>query len=116
MSQTTAEGQAIPVTIEVEIIYADDELCLRIRDDGCGIDPAIVSAGGRPGHWGLAGMRERARSIGAVFRIWGAASAGTETEVRVPAAQAYVDVARSSWSEVRRSLAGRLRRRRRRSS
>jgi signal transduction histidine kinase/ligand-binding sensor domain-containing protein len=85
--------------IEVEIIYGDSELCLRIRDDGCGIDPSILDRGGRPGHWGLAGMRERARSIGAAFRILGAASAGTETEVRVPADQAYVDHVTSNWRD-----------------
>ncbi len=28
---------------------------MRIRDDGCGIDPRMLDAG-REGHWGLAGM------------------------------------------------------------
>jgi signal transduction histidine kinase/ligand-binding sensor domain-containing protein len=96
-------------TIEVEIIYGNDDFCVRIRDDGCGIDPAIISAGGRPGHWGLAGMRERARSIGAVFNIWGGASAGTEMEVRLPAAHAYVNVTKSTWKNALRSLIERSR-------
>jgi nitrate/nitrite-specific signal transduction histidine kinase len=77
---------------------------VRIRDDGCGIDPVIISAGGRPGHWGLAGMRERARSIGAVFNIWAGGSAGTEMEVRLPAARAYVNVKKSIWRRALRSL------------
>ena len=91
-------------TIEVEIIYGNDDFRMRIRDDGCGIDPVIISAGGRPGHWGLAGMRERARSIGAVFNIWAGGSAGTEMEVRLPAARAYVNVKKSIWRRALRSL------------
>ena len=91
-------------TIEIEIIYGDDDFSVRIRDDGCGIDSAIICAGGRPGHWGLAGMRERARSIGAVFNIWGGASAGTEMEVRLPAANAYVNVNKSPWKNSLRAL------------
>jgi len=103
-------------TIEVEIIYGNDDFRVRIRDDGCGIDPAIISAGGRPGHWGLAGMRERARSIGAVFNIWGGASAGTEMEVRLPAARAYANVNQSAGKNPLRSLIERLRARGRYSS
>jgi signal transduction histidine kinase len=103
-------------TIEIEIIYGDDDFSVRIRDDGCGIDSAIISAGGRPGHWGLAGMRERARSIGAVFNIWGGASAGTEMEVRLPAANAYVNVNKSPWKISLRALIKRQRGQRHHSS
>ena len=42
---------------------------LRIRDDGQGIAPEILEEG-RPGHYGLPGMRERARQIGAKLKIW----------------------------------------------
>ena len=47
--------------IEAEVTYGARELRVRIRDDGKGIDPQHVSEG-RARHWGLAGMRERARS------------------------------------------------------
>jgi signal transduction histidine kinase len=45
--------------VEFEIEYADSDLRMRVRDNGCGIDPQVLAAG-REGHWGLPGMRERA--------------------------------------------------------
>ena len=45
--------------MEAEITYGERVFRVRIRDDGQGIDPAIVKEG-RPGHYGLPGMRERA--------------------------------------------------------
>jgi signal transduction histidine kinase len=75
--------------IEVEIIYDNRDLCLRIRDDGKGIDRNILREGARAGHWGLPGIRERAKRIGARFDIWSEAGAGTEIELTVPASRAY---------------------------
>jgi signal transduction histidine kinase len=74
--------------IEAEITYADRLLRLRIRDDGKGMDSKVVATG-RPGHWGLQGMRERAQQIGAQLDIWSEAGAGTEIELRIPGAIAY---------------------------
>jgi signal transduction histidine kinase len=75
--------------IEVEIRYDEDQLRLRIRDDGKGIDPKVLEASGRPGHWGLPGIRERAQRIGSQLEFWSEAGAGTEVELRIPAAIAY---------------------------
>ncbi|HVK69841.1 MAG TPA: two-component regulator propeller domain-containing protein [Polyangium sp.] len=75
--------------IEVELAYDDEELRLRVRDDGIGVDAELLEAGGRPGHWGLSGMHERARRIGARLDIRRRSDAGTEVELRVPAAAAY---------------------------
>ena len=74
--------------IEVELTYRDAGLCLRVRDDGAGIDPQVLSKG-RDGHWGLSGMRERAKKIGAQFRIWSSPGAGTEIELTVPSHVAF---------------------------
>jgi len=76
--------------IEAEIRYEDRQIRVRIRDDGRGIEPEIVKAGGRGGHFGLQGMRERARQIGARLEFWSEAGAGTEVELSVPASVAYV--------------------------
>jgi signal transduction histidine kinase/ligand-binding sensor domain-containing protein len=75
--------------IEVEVHYDEDQLRLRIRDDGKGIDPEVVAAGGRQGHWGISGMRERAKRIGAQLDFWCEDGAGTEVQLKVPGTTAY---------------------------
>jgi signal transduction histidine kinase len=80
------------VSVEVELEYADRELRVLVRDNGCGIDPQVLQSG-REGHWGLSGMRERAGRIGARLKVWSDAAAGTEVELSVPGHVAYrVDV------------------------
>jgi signal transduction histidine kinase/ligand-binding sensor domain-containing protein len=75
--------------IEVEVRYDQNELRLRIRDDGKGIDPSILEAGGIAGHFGIPGMRERAQRIGSRLDFWSEAGAGTEVQLTVPASKAY---------------------------
>jgi len=75
--------------IEVEILYEEERLRVRVRDDGKGIDPQVLAEGRRPGHWGLPGVRERAQQIGAKLDFWSEAGAGTEVQLAVPASVAY---------------------------
>jgi len=75
--------------IEAEIRYNDRLLRVRIRDDGKGIDKKVLGAGASAGHWGLPGVRERAKRIGARLTIWSEIGAGTEVELSVPASIAY---------------------------
>ena len=75
--------------IEAEISYSDSEFLLHVRDDGDGIDPAFANQGSRAGHWGLPGMRERAKSFGGKLEVWSEHGAGTEIELSVPGAIAY---------------------------
>lgn len=85
--------------IEVDLFYERAGLRVNVRDDGRGIDENTLLAGGRTGHWGLLGMRERAQKIGATLQIYSRANAGTELELRVPAALAYNDRRlRKRWS------------------
>jgi signal transduction histidine kinase len=74
--------------IETEITYGES-LRLRFRDDGKGIDPSVVEHGGRSGHWGLPGIRERAKQIGAQLTVWSELGAGTEVELSIPGSIAY---------------------------
>ena len=74
--------------IETEITYGERAFRLRIRDDGHGIPTKVLEAG-RPGHYGLSGMRERAQQIGASLEIWSGAKAGTEIALNIPASIAY---------------------------
>ncbi len=84
-----AAQHARPAHIGVDIVYGGRALCLRISDDGVGIDPAILKSGNRQGHFGLTGMRERARKIQAVIALASRVGAGTELELTVPAGVAY---------------------------
>jgi signal transduction histidine kinase len=74
--------------IEVELEYAPKRFRIVVRDDGCGIDPQVLRTG-REGHWGLAGMRERAERVGARLRVWSRAAAGTEVALSVPNSIAF---------------------------
>jgi signal transduction histidine kinase len=74
--------------IEAEITYGERAVRLRIRDDGEGIPTQILEEG-RPGHYGLSGMRERARQVGGQLDFWSRAEAGTEIELSIPGSIAY---------------------------
>jgi ligand-binding sensor domain-containing protein/signal transduction histidine kinase len=74
--------------IELELRYSSKGLCMLVRDDGCGIDSAVLQTG-RDGHWGLSGMRERADRIGAQLHVMSSASAGTEIELSIPGNVAF---------------------------
>ena len=76
--------------IEVELHYDKHELRLRVRDDGKGIDPDILRNQGRYGHFGVQGMRERAKLVGGRLEIWSELDSGTEVELSIPASIAYV--------------------------
>jgi len=83
--------------IEAEVSFGDASLSLRVRDDGSGIDAAVRATGTRAGHWGLTGMRERAKSFGGRLEVWSDQGAGTEVELRVPAHVAYRSVRTRRW-------------------
>lgn len=77
--------------IAVELSYRSNELRLRVIDDGVGMDEADGAREQFAGHFGLQGMRERAREIRATFTINSKRGAGTEILVSCPAAIAYAD-------------------------
>ena len=90
--------------VEVTIRYDEQQLIVRVRDDGKGISPETLEAKGRAGHWGLPGMRERASKIGAQLELWSRPETGTEMELKIPAATAYQSRrAWGNWFSSRRS-------------
>ncbi|MCB1571307.1 MAG: ATPase, partial [Xanthomonadales bacterium] len=95
--------------IEVRITHARSELRLSFGDDGRGIDPAVLEEGGRPGHWGLTGMRERAGRIEADLSVRSHPGAGTQVEVRMKASLAYRPCLEKSRWKWLRNLVGRSR-------
>jgi len=74
--------------ITVEVSYLENQLRLLINDDGCGIDAEVLESG-RDGHWGLAGMREKAERIKARLKVRSRVGSGTEVELSVPSAVAF---------------------------
>ena len=90
-------GMRMPRQVEVEIRYDDEQFRLRVRDDGKGIDPAVLANQGLEGHYGLRGMPERAALIGGKLAVWSEAGAGTEVELRLPASIVYATAPRRTW-------------------
>ena len=89
--------------IEVEIRYDDKYFRLRVRDDGKGIPSNVLSGDGPEGHYGLPGMRERAKLVGGKLAIWTELDGGTEIELNIPGARAYVESTRPFWHFGKRS-------------
>jgi signal transduction histidine kinase len=87
----------------VAIRYDEQQLTIRVRDEGKGIRPGTLEAKGLAGHWGLQGMRERASKIGASLALWSRPEAGTEIELKIPAATAYQSRRAWGWFSSRRS-------------
>lgn len=90
-------AKASRLTIEIGF---DSDLTLRIADDGVGIDPLIVAAGGKADHYGLTGMHERARALGGRLDIKSVPGNGTEVLLAVPGNIAY---RRGAFRHFRRS-------------
>jgi len=76
--------------IEVEIQYHERQFRLLVRDDGKGIEGKIVNDDGLLGHYGLRGMRERAKLLGGQLTLWSELGCGTELELSIPATNAYL--------------------------
>lgn len=92
--------------IEVELTYGTAEFGLLVRDDGRGIDDDIQQRGGREGHRGLPGMKERAAALSGTLEWWSRAGLGTEVVARFPAARTFVQPERPGWRRRLRALLG----------
>jgi NarL family two-component system sensor histidine kinase YdfH len=64
----------------VQVNETDTQLCLEVRDDGQGFDPEAVETG----HYGLLGMRERARLVGGGLDVSSEKGRGTAIKVWLP--------------------------------
>jgi signal transduction histidine kinase len=65
--------------VAVTLRYAEPGVGLEVSDDGCGFD-----VNGRPGGFGLAGMRARAEDVGGALRVDSSAGRGTTVRVTLP--------------------------------
>jgi signal transduction histidine kinase len=95
-----SDGTSLDVTVE----YAND-FRLRVKDNGGGIDREVLPAG-RTGHFGLAGMRERASFLRASLVFTSLDGGGTEVILTLPREVLEEDNRPSVWTRFRRLLRG----------
>ena len=91
-----ASARRISVTVE----YTRNCLILVVADDGCGPPSIPTQQHGAPAHYGILGMRERARYLNATFRLGPNGSSGTEVRICVRAEIAFAERQGSGWSRV----------------
>ena len=60
-----------------------NELMIEVGDDGIGFDPALVAR--HDGHYGLLGIRERARLMGGQLTLVSAPGQGARVQLQIPA-------------------------------
>jgi NarL family two-component system sensor histidine kinase YdfH len=73
-----AEASEVIITMSCD----NENLLIEIRDDGIGFDPSEVV--GRSGHYGLLGLRERARLLGGLLTIESQPSEGATIRLQLP--------------------------------
>jgi two-component system sensor histidine kinase NreB len=80
---TNAARHANACNISVDVCEEGGVLGIRIRDDGCGFDPASLDTP-ETGHFGWRGIRERATQIGARVECASGPGLGTDVLVSLP--------------------------------
>ena len=69
--------------IGVRLIHGWLGVVVEVQDDGCGIGAELLARGNRDGHWGLTGMRERAKLLGATLSVTSRPGQGTLVRLRL---------------------------------
>jgi len=72
-------------TVQIQLEYRLNEVELIVQDNGKGV-ASDSSSGPSSGHFGIAGMRERATEIQGTLRVESVAGMGTTVRLSVPAA------------------------------
>ncbi len=81
LANATRHGE--PTEIDVKLEFGEDEVVLRVSDNGRGFDSSLVASTAHE-HYGLASMMERARHVGGVLTIETGPGSGTVVEARIP--------------------------------
>src|SRR5262249_18823962 len=87
--------------LEVTLEYAHD-LTLCVSDNGAGIDSDVIERG-KESHFGLRGMRERAKRIGSKFTLISSPDSGTVITLIVPGRIVFHSP-RPNWLDQLRAL------------
>jgi signal transduction histidine kinase len=89
----------------VRLSYGEN-LTFSVQDNGRGIDPEIA-AHGKNDHFGLRGMRERAKRSGGTLTISSSAESGTSLELVIPGEKVFLHGSpawRMLWMKLRGNL------------
>ncbi|QDE37719.1 hypothetical protein FIV34_00155 [Luteibacter pinisoli] len=84
-----ARNHADAAQISLRIRYGYWNLVVEVRDDGRGITQGLLKLRQHHGHWGITGMRERARQIGGHLALVTEEGIGTCVTLTVPARLIY---------------------------
>ena len=84
LANTLLHAKASEVVISVR--RTGTHLQLSITDNGIGFPVEVITTRGRPGHFGIRGMCERAYALGGVLCIKNSADGGAHIELHVPPA------------------------------
>ena len=87
-----AVKHAAPKHVEIALEYAPTQFMLRVSDDGQGMPAGAVDGAAAAGHWGVDGMRQRARRAGGDLEIVTEPGHGTVVSLRLP-----LDAATADW-------------------
>ena len=82
---TNAVKHADPRVVVIDLVYEPAAVRLSVRDDGPGLQGPKAEAAADGGHWGIVGMRERARRVGGTLEISSAPGRGTTVSLSIPA-------------------------------
>ena len=79
-----AVKHAAPRRLEILLEYAPHQFLLQVKDDGRGMPSGAIDGATASGHWGVTGMRERARRAGGELDIATEPGCGTTVSLRLP--------------------------------
>jgi ligand-binding sensor domain-containing protein/signal transduction histidine kinase len=97
---TNALQHSHATSIHVLLSYGEQQLRIRVQDNGRGMSQETWNLR-RPGHYGIAGMQERAERLGGGISITSHIGKGTEVNLWVPAHFVYQDGVPRSSSRLR---------------
>lgn len=81
-SLTNVARHADASRVDIYQSLSAGDLCLEVKDDGKGFDSDTLAM--KQKSYGLLGMRERALSLGGMFRVTSTEGKGTVVSVRIP--------------------------------
>ena len=79
---TNVARHAQVLEAQIELWFETERVTLRVSDQGTGFNPLALPNGGSG--WGLAGMQERAESIGGKLTLASTSGSGTVVQIVVP--------------------------------